>query len=325
LEYKMMAMGAQAMAAEQEEKRRNAPPWRHSCPFAEGQPCDLLTPSGLDAEIIAEKPGCCQRRAVLELLPCERCRKADRDAEQLPGTRLGRLERAILLSAADAGARGERAQILPDDPSPAERVATWRAFGKLRDAGLVKRFYRRGRVHLVKRSARYTDGYGVERQHEQKYEMADCFREVALTPLGEAVISRLRPALESGKPVRWGDLSREALAAIRGDLPTLLVMAAGRFLAKAYWHRWEEEYERRDTLRPAYALLRIIEATLPGLRQSHREELTAAFLDQLREFNIEALRGSILSPDEALVWLAIVLERGFSDPPLPATSETQDV
>jgi hypothetical protein len=320
LNYKLLQLAMQGLAEEEEEKRKNAPPWRHPCPFAEVQPCDLLTPSGADAEAIGEAKEYHLRHA-LELLPCERCRKADRNAEGLAGMRLGRLERSILTGAADAAARGERSQLLPDDPSPAQKVATFRAFGKLQRAGLVKYFYRRGRVIHCRRPAKLTRSDGTERHYDQEYEMAGGFHDVTLTPLGEAVVSRLRPALESGKSIRWGDLPHEALAAVRGDLPTLLVMAAGKFLATAYQWRWQEEYERRDTLRPTYALLRSIEAALPGLRQAHREELTAAFLDQLREFNIEALRGSILSLDEALAWLALVLDRGFCDPPAPAVAQ----
>jgi hypothetical protein len=315
LDDKLFQMAIQSLTEEREEQRENAP-WRHPCPFAEEQPCDLLTPSGTDAEAI-DSAVYWKRDDILRVLPCDRCRRADRDAEQLPGTRLGRLERTILLSAADAGARGERAQILPDDASPAERVATFRALRKLRDAGLVRPLWRAGRVIQCKRPTKTTGPNREERQYDQEYTMRGDFREVALTPLGEAVVSRLRPALESGKPVRWGDLPREALAAIRGDLPTLLVMATGRFLAKAYQYHFEEEHERREVLRPTYALLRCIETAIPDIRQSHREELTAAFLDQLREFTQRWWERDT-SVDNPLDWLASVLARGFCDPPLPA-------
>ena len=108
----------------------------------------------------------------VDLLPCDRCRCAERDADRLTGQKLGRHQRRALL---DAPAPDEQPRTLPPSPTRSLQVAHARALRGLEDLGLIKR-------------------------SSQPFERTKACRR---TPLGQAVVEEHRQALADGSRIRW--------------------------------------------------------------------------------------------------------------------------
>lgn len=182
------------------------------------------------------------QRMMKELLPCGWCRSAELNAKDLPGTRLGRNERRMLLNAApssdfhsDGGTR-----ILPDKPSHSLRVMMLRARQKLCKAGLVWKTASCGKPLSVRRANYYRDSEGVEREQRQRFKKSERYdQEVRLTPLGDAIVSRYRRELEHNKPIRWDERVTESLAEARKSPETLIAIfarnAAEHLYKRAKW------------------------------------------------------------------------------------------
>jgi hypothetical protein len=123
-----------------------------------------------------------EEASIWDCLPCDRCRVGLKTIRHLKGTRLGRHERRILLSA--AGSEEHPKRIAPENETRAAYEALQRARRKLQRAGLL----------------RGTDDNPIR---------------VRLTPAGQAVRLALSKLLESGKPIRW---TPERLQAISDSL-----------------------------------------------------------------------------------------------------------
>lgn len=85
---------------------------------------------------------------------------------------------------------------------------------RLAAIGLLELTWRTETVETTRKtqtgSVRWDPDAGVYREVEPNYvpsERVVAYRAARLTPLGALVVDRLRPALESGKRVRWGALS----------------------------------------------------------------------------------------------------------------------
>ncbi len=144
-------------------------------------------------------------------LPCGSCRKGELDARNLPGLRLGKHERRILISVPPGSKCGWRDGqgdptfpdagkiVYPDGPSRAAEESNRRALRKLERAGLVE----------LSRSASWEEddkppGWFQTKKARSRYcRMGRAYRTAKLTPLGELVVERCRAELEAGKPIRW--------------------------------------------------------------------------------------------------------------------------
>jgi hypothetical protein len=136
---------------------------KKTCP-ADGEPCEVVE---LLSEYLEEVP---EEDSIWECLPCDRCRVGMKTIRNLKGTRLGRHERRILLTAARPEEHPRR--IAPENETRSAYEALQRARRKLEGAGLLKG----------------TDDNPIR---------------VRLTPAGHAVRLALPKSLESGKPIRW--------------------------------------------------------------------------------------------------------------------------
>lgn len=193
-----------------------------------GQPCEVVAQfaHALPADRAAESIS-----AVKDWLPCGMCRLAERHAAGLPGLRLGKHERRVLLSAPDHtsgvpgryGFRDRRDVVIePEGDSRAASEALRRAIRKLASAGLVRMAYRRiegktiskQRQWFVDKGQWYT-WYPDRRTNVYK-------RSLQLTPLGSAVVQVTRTDLESGRPIRWARYQDAALEATRRDATALV-------------------------------------------------------------------------------------------------------
>ena len=174
--------------------------------WVDGRPCEvvqLFAPalrqqlSGSDDEVGAKFRE--RVEPVSHCLPCSRCRAMEANAQKLP--RLGCHERRILLQAPSPD--GESKVIEPPAPGRSADEANRRAIRKLYHAGLLYIGRRNVKVETKAEVWIYRRGYvNLERDYWK--------RAVWLSPLGQAVVDRLRAALESGKPIRWAP-HREAL------------------------------------------------------------------------------------------------------------------
>jgi hypothetical protein len=141
------------------------------CP-ADYEPCHVVA---LVSGYIGEVP---EQESIWECLPCNRCRVGLSTIRDLKGTRLGRHERRILLSA--AGPEQHPKRIAPEAESRSAYEALQRARRKLEGARIIE----------------VTEETPVR---------------VRLSPAGQAVRQELRGHFEAGKPVRW---TQERLASI---------------------------------------------------------------------------------------------------------------
>lgn len=130
----------------------------------------------------------------------------------LQGLRLGRCARRILLLAPSPP--DEPCIIGPERDGRAAAESHRRAMRRLAAIGLLELTWRTETVETTRKtqtgSVRWDPDAGVYREVEPNYvpsERVVAYRAARLTPLGALVVDRLRPALESGKRVRWGALS----------------------------------------------------------------------------------------------------------------------
>jgi hypothetical protein len=148
--------------------------------------------------------------AVKYGLPCGSCYVGERDASSLPGLRLGKHERRILLSAPPGSRCGWRdgpgeptyhfsgKVMLPGGPSRSDEEANRRALKKLEASGLVE--LSRGYAWEVRNPPQWLK---TKRARSRYWMMGRSCRSAKLTPLGELVVERCRDELEDGKPIRW--------------------------------------------------------------------------------------------------------------------------
>jgi hypothetical protein len=185
----------------------------HPCWVDDG-PCELVAPLAdrVRDRLTAQSPDGVESRfaeamgRVEDWLPCSDCRRRQEVvAARLP--RLGKHERRILLAAPPPGAEG--LVIPPPGPGRSADESNRRAIRRLWDVGLVLVGHR---AVTVKTKARewhwyYREWRPVEREYHKR-----C---VWLSPLGAAVVARLRNNLESGKRIRWDQHRAELLSACR--------------------------------------------------------------------------------------------------------------
>jgi hypothetical protein len=199
----------------------------HPC-WVDGTPCEVIAQiAGPLEAILARRPEpagggpppddvasrfAATMTQVHYLLPCGRCRSAERNVARLP--RLGKHERRVLLAAPPPEAG--RQVIPPPRPGRSADEAHRRAIGRLWEAGLLHRGWRDERV---KTAAVAFGGSGRWRHVHREYAK----RAVSLSPLGEAVVTRLRAELEAGRPIRWAR-HRDALVAACRRPPTDLLL-----------------------------------------------------------------------------------------------------
>jgi hypothetical protein len=143
-------------------------------------------------------------------LPCGSCRKGARDARNLPGLRLGKHERRILLSVPPGSKCGWRAGgemlfpadgeiVYPEGPSHADEVSNRRALRKLEHAGLIDL----SRRYVWSGEGSPPEWFKVKQARSRYWGMGRRYRSAMLTPLGELVVERFRHELEAGKAIRW--------------------------------------------------------------------------------------------------------------------------
>lgn len=151
-------------------------------------------------------------------LACRRCRWGEAQARALPGTRLGKHERRILLAATK-----NASVIAPPDSTRSAAEAQHRAARCLAEAGLVwlgwEEFEKR--VRDPRRDHPFwADGKVCV--WKDKMRCSTFFRRsIGLTPLGEAVRERFRAELATGRPIRWNDTSA-LVAAFRWPLAKMV-------------------------------------------------------------------------------------------------------
>lgn len=124
------------------------------------------------------------------------------------GLRLGRCARRILLLAPRTSQ--EPTVVPPERPERASADSHRRAMRSLEEHGLIELTWKTEIVETrqVRSSprVRWDSSAGVYREGEPPptpVERAIKRRAIRLTPLGELVVDRLRPALENGRRIRW--------------------------------------------------------------------------------------------------------------------------
>lgn len=138
----------------------------------DGHPCEvmaLIMHSTLSTTI-------CSIVQETDILPCNRCRKGERDIQRLRGVRLGHRERRILLTAPTPK---EQPQVIgPEGDGRPVLEAHRRAIRKLRGAALLE---------VCRRP------WGSQERR----------RPIRRTMLGQAVFDRIESPLRAVEPIRW--------------------------------------------------------------------------------------------------------------------------
>jgi hypothetical protein len=142
--------------------------------------------------LIADAPG-----SLHELLPCSRCRGAERDAALLAGQKLGRHQRLAVLCASGPQERPE--PLPPSETTRSARVAHSRSLRGLEAIGLLELSWCRQR-----------DESGHNRR----------LRAARRTPLGQAVVDEYGDALTDGSRIRWS--TSRLLSRCRLDTASLI-------------------------------------------------------------------------------------------------------
>jgi hypothetical protein len=217
------------------------------CP-ADGEPCHVVA---LISRYLEEVP---EEEAIWKCLPCKRCRVGLHAIQRLKGTRLGRHERRILLSA--TGPEEHPKRIAPESETRSAYEALQRARRKLDGAGLIEA----------------TEETPIR---------------IRLSPAGRALLLELQNHLEVGKPLRWTPERLEAIAEALGsqDADFLFLYFIERLKDKA--DRWGKHMHRisradsalgkkfRELKRAADTVLSTIEA-----RQKDRWDQAQAWLEE---------------------------------------------
>jgi hypothetical protein len=154
--------------------------------------------------------------AVEHGLPCGSCYIGEQDARNLPGLRLGKHERRILLSAPPGSKVGYRAGrdnemlqpriMYADGPSRAAEEANRRALKKLERTGLIELTQSYTGWQRAEDNQEMPEWFAAKRYGGRYSFMGRRYRSAMLTPLGELVVERCRDELENGKPIRWAKL-----------------------------------------------------------------------------------------------------------------------
>lgn len=170
-----------------------------------------------ECDVVVNTPDVCgeslSEKVLQRLLPCSNCRKGEDDARVLSGVRLGKHERRILLLAPGPGE--ELTVIDPEDAERATEESHRRAIRKLAGIGLLSLIKRM--VNTSTRSNSKRNGYRTNAR---------------LSPLGQAVVNRVRTELTEGKPIRW-HLHQDVLVSdIRLTIPELVEIFMPRFHEK---------------------------------------------------------------------------------------------
>jgi len=155
--------------------------------------------------------------AVSRELPCEWCRATEKAIARLSRVRLGKHERRILLV---APSNGKYETIEPDGESRSAAEANRRAMRELNSAGLLHLTWQG--VEIPTRQ--YAYGAPVHRTYRKSA--------VRLSPLGAAVVDRLKETLQDAGRIRWADHQVELIAMVRKQPKELLGVFKAR-LAKA--------------------------------------------------------------------------------------------
>lgn len=214
-------------------------------------------------------------------LPCRVCPRAMAVyAGRLEGVRLGKQERRVLLAAARPDAE-EGALITPPMETAAAAEATRRAIRTLSAAWLVNCGYRR--VECPTKAT--TRSQWVTMEHKwyhlpgEPIQRAYWHRTVWLSPLGAALVARLRHVLEGTGRIRWAAHRAALTETTARETPALLadfrvsVFNAGddiRFLLRMVALRGKRERfeavraEHKDDLAALDALLAALDATHAG-------------------------------------------------------------
>ncbi len=190
----------------------------YECPV-DGRPCEVLEPlrSAMEAMLGREDLDMLVEGAKEGGLPCGGCRKGAVDAHNLPGLKLGRHERRILLGADD-----ERYQIVfPEGPGRAAEEANRRALRKLERVGLVELSRHHPPPGWEKESPP-PKWFQAKRARSRYWYMGRAYRSAKLTPLGALVVDRGRVELEGGAPMRWKKLREDLAKDVRKPLHELL-------------------------------------------------------------------------------------------------------
>ncbi len=142
-------------------------------------------------------------------LDCWLCpRVAERDAARLAGLRLGKHERRVLLLA-PLPPRDKGVVIEPEGTGRATTAAHLRAIRTLRHAGLLCVDWQPQTVEAPRRGS-----WRLMRVVTHRVA-------VQLSPLGAAVVGRVRPQLTNGAPIRWAQHRDRALADVGDTTPAV--------------------------------------------------------------------------------------------------------
>ena len=235
-------------------------PHNVSC-WLDGKRCDIariLAPHG--SKRFSESFG-----ALKELLPCGSCaRRVHGDVAKLPGLRLGKHERRILLAAPQPECELKVVSAEGTNRSAAE--AHRRAVRRLATAGLIDMRTKRVEIE-TKAVARSLENHFSRTLLDDRVKRGFHCQAVVRTPLGQAIVSRLTSTLASGGVIRWAE-HRPTLVGQKAESPTALTQ---RFLAKV--KKFAEACEWR---RMMLALLR----GHRGRRQAEARERSAAAITQ---------------------------------------------
>lgn len=200
----------------------------HAC-WVDGTPCEVVAPFLPRLRAITGEAWAATLAPYTGCLPCTRCRAAGQAAARLPGQRLGRHARAILLRAADAE---EGTVVAAEGIARAEQEARLRAARSLDALGLIARGWET-RQRTVERPARRSwftnvQGKRVAVRSEKTWPKQESYSLLTarLTPFGEALVAVYRDELETGKPIRWDHRVATALASCRRSPDELLTTFA---------------------------------------------------------------------------------------------------
>ena len=199
-------------------------------------------------------------------LPCNRCRDMERDARALLKVRLGKYERRALLLA--AGYHEDHPKVVP--PRLRGRAAdesNRRAIRKLGSVGLLILRWRK----VPSKSRRKWGGREGCSYHK---------RAVWRTPLGDAVVKRLRDKLKTDSPIRWAGHIEPIIVAVRAESDALLSDFRGLI-------ENEENFERQ----------RMHLAAQGAQMGGDRELLTKAIRKHFE--NVEACKASLKAIEES--------------------------
>ena len=159
-------------------------------------------------------------KLISRFLPCQYCKGLIGKAQELNRTRLGRLERHILLTAPSSE---KGLQIIePTESGIYAQEAHLRAIRKLSSVGLIWK----GRKKQLKLKTLSNDDFDVdtliqELETPKGKKKSVSKTAISLSPLGEAVVKLLIKSLKSGEPIRWAKYKDQLVADVTYSLNEL--------------------------------------------------------------------------------------------------------